>query len=133
MKNRYESEEELRNAVEKHYKRKIPETIWIECKPTDLHLPYDKYDLQEIIGNLQSRISLDSKRPRNPWGYFVLLKSDLIPQEILTQVNKCREELFGKTEPPFDSLVEMGKWIIAEAATQPHPEGHAPRFGYKYE
>ena len=123
------TEEELKKAICKQLKTEIPDEIWIKVLP-DYSQPYDGVDLKETLEKLKEFgfIKIINKRSLSN---LELIRSEISASYVEEIVNKCRLEIFGSAEPPFNKLEEMDEWIQKEFKSQPPAEGHAPRFGYK--
>lgn len=91
-----------------------------------------EYDPKKFKEHQQKRRKQSIKqRPTRTKGRAAFTRALLMPESIKQFITKTRFELFGNTEPPFSDIETMGEWIRQEAITQPPPEGHAPRYGYK--
>jgi len=124
---RYESRSELLKAVEKRLKGRVSDEVWAVYQP-GWDGPYDDDDVTEIVDDLREA---KAEIIREDGISASWLRSEIDVREVEEVVGKCRRNLFGSPDPPFDVFEEMGEWIREEAANQPRPEGHAPRFGYR--
>jgi hypothetical protein len=113
---RYESEIELRAAIEKQLKGKLSDMIWNEYRP-DWGPAYDDADVEEIIAELQLAgvsSSPEVKEVPNP----AIVRSEIRARELLPWIRNDRKSLFGNPEPPFKNLSETEDWLRAEAEGQ---------------
>jgi hypothetical protein len=123
---KYDTEKDLRKAVEKRIGYKLLDDAWIKYAPCWMP-PYDNFDLQEVVKPIPRKVK--RKKPRNQKrAYF---HANSIPKIVRERVEEIRMELFGKTMAPFTDLDSMDVWIRQQAESEPAPEGHAPRYGYK--
>lgn len=129
MKNRYEDDKELRLDIEKYLKRKIPDEIWYVNLPENSP-PYDGGNYKETIEKLD-KYGIKPRPQGQKLSNLNLLRSEISATYVEEEVKKCRLDIFERPAPPFKTLEEIDKWIQKEDESQPLPEGHAPRYGYK--
>lgn len=112
----YESESEIRKAIEKQLQGELSDKVWNEYRP-DWSPPYDEDDLEEIVAELSlAGISFSKEDKEVPNA--AIIRSEIRAQEMLPWIKNDRKSLFGNPEPPFKNLTDMEEWLRAEAEKQ---------------
>lgn len=109
----YESELEIRKAIEKQLQGELSKKVWNEYRPY-WSPPYDEDDLEEIVAEL-SQAGISFSKEANEVPNAAIIRSEIRAQEMLPWNKNDRKSLFGNPEPSFKNLTEMEEWLRAEA------------------
>jgi len=127
---RYETKEELHQAIEQRIGHSIPNGIWEKVQP-DWYEPYDETDLKEILEQLKPGKILIEPQPSQKFrkGHSESRTSKALHKvfehakaesknrtlEEAHYVASVRKQLFGSESPPCQDLDEMRQWIRRQA------------------
>jgi hypothetical protein len=117
----YESEKELRKAVEKHT-GSLSDEDW-EMATLDLvpYTAYDEGDLESVLRNLEEMgIQPQPKRYTTLEGAErkAQLEAEKEAEFMRHSVKTIREKVFGDPSPPFETMDAADDWILTEAEKQ---------------
>ena len=113
----YETEEDLRRAVEKEWGSKLSDEQWEKYRQIEKSPPYGYEDVHEIKLDLEDDkdlISLETEEKIST----ARIRSEIIACDMEPWIKKDRQFLFGTSNPPFENLEVMENWILDEVANR---------------